>query len=265
MLAWLGECALNPDRLACVLAATCCLQASRRNSSAAVGHKRGGASVATAGGSQKRRRARATATKISYAGEMHAYAAGRCSVEVSEGRTAVCRHLRWIQSARACLSVGLGPTWCLLPLCLKQSLQNSPLANRCLLRAAHLPAAESGDSSDDSEARAAAAAARRELVPALEDTGDGWEAEGLEEVERVLGHRCVGVGWLQEVHRARRDKQPAGWLSSPALCASRRQACACSSSALACGMAALCIYQQTWLNLSAAAVQGGGSHRRACT
>jgi hypothetical protein len=50
-------------------------------------------------------------------------------------------------------------------------------------------AAESGDS-DDSEARAAAAAARREPLPALEDTGDGWEAEGPDEVERVLGHRC---------------------------------------------------------------------------
>mgnify|MGYP001807269210 CR=1 FL=1 len=49
-------------------------------------------------------------------------------------------------------------------------------------------AAESGDS-DDSEARAAAAAARREPLPALEDTGDGWEAEGPDEVERVLGHR----------------------------------------------------------------------------
>lgn len=49
--------------------------------------------------------------------------------------------------------------------------------------------AESGDSSDDSEARAAAAAARREPLPALEDTGDGWEAEGMDEVERVLGHR----------------------------------------------------------------------------
>jgi hypothetical protein len=51
-------------------------------------------------------------------------------------------------------------------------------------------AAESGDS-DDSESRAAAAAARREPLPALEDTGDGWEADGPDEVERVLGHRWV--------------------------------------------------------------------------
>lgn len=50
------------------------------------------------------------------------------------------------------------------------------------------PPPESGDS-DDSEARAAAAAVRREPLPALEDRGDGWEADGPDEVERVLGHR----------------------------------------------------------------------------
>lgn len=104
MLAWLGECARIPDRLACVLATTCCLQASRRNSSATVGHKRGGASVATAGGSQKRRCARATATKISYAGERHAAGRYRC---FSGTHSSVSTFA--LESA-----VGLGPTWCCL-------------------------------------------------------------------------------------------------------------------------------------------------------